>query len=710
MSGDRRAAPPALLAHAAAFAGGALLLLAVGQPIFTDDLWWHLALGRGFRAGGPWLDADPLLAAAAGPPSPASWWSDVALFELSRAGGFAALRALHAAAVAAILAAVWAALQRASRSPILASTGTLAFAALAAYRLVQLRPELVTIACALALWRLVLVPRRPLSARHILAFAGLSLLWVNAHAAFPLALLLPAAAIAGLLCAAPWRDAASRDLDRARARRLALALVAAGAATLVNPLGPRAHLAYLVAGGPTPALERVSDEWSPVSLFSLPTPAALPTPLAWVLAWAIGLGLALVLARAIRDARGAHTPSPDPALLGASLAAFALMLAAVRFLWLGVLPLLLFAAVLAPRPGASPRARWVIAGAAPLLLAAFLAFGTWPKITRGLPATWSDYAQPYQTGKYHAHAVWLLRDSDLRGTLHCDYSLGGFAGYWLAPEIRTVVNGSLNVPRGTLDAIGALALRRGERADEDFPALLERLGVDLFLGTRLPLAGADPRALVSTTGHLEGVPGWIPVFRNLSSALYLRADARGRENVTRLARWYAAQGVPFDATRGFDAGAVIERAGGWAFRHGMVPPRFARLAHVARHSDAPRDRTARSRAAIVYAVLGLYGNAIAIDRRSLQRDPGAVAVRRRLAWSLLRTGAYPEAAAVAAPLTSQPEADGLSHLIERTAREVLALDAASARARVALLPLLTRAEAHWLLVRTPTAPARPALD
>ena len=47
---------------------GCLLLLAAG-PILTDDLWWHLAMGRAYAAGGPWLAADPLLhtAHASGP-------------------------------------------------------------------------------------------------------------------------------------------------------------------------------------------------------------------------------------------------------------------------------------------------------------------------------------------------------------------------------------------------------------------------------------------------------------------------------------------------------------------------------------------------------------------------------------------------------------------------------------------------------------------
>src|SRR2546426_11386084 len=101
-----------------------MLLVSVGQPIITDDLWWHLGLGRAFAAHGPWLAEDPLLFAPAGPPSPASWLADVALAGVAHAVGFYALRALHAAAAAAILALAWGELRRASGPPALAGPRT----------------------------------------------------------------------------------------------------------------------------------------------------------------------------------------------------------------------------------------------------------------------------------------------------------------------------------------------------------------------------------------------------------------------------------------------------------------------------------------------------------------------------------------------------------------------------------------------------------
>ncbi len=72
---------PGLATHAIAAALLALLLAAVGQPIFTDDLWWHLALGEARASTGMSLEQDPLLYTAAGPPSSSPWLSQVVLFE-----------------------------------------------------------------------------------------------------------------------------------------------------------------------------------------------------------------------------------------------------------------------------------------------------------------------------------------------------------------------------------------------------------------------------------------------------------------------------------------------------------------------------------------------------------------------------------------------------------------------------------------------------
>ena len=91
----------AIAVHLLAIAVAGATLWLVGQPLYANDTWIHLALGEAFAAQGPWLAADPYLYAAPGPPAPSSWLGSTALYGVQSAVGFFGLRAAHVAAVAA---------------------------------------------------------------------------------------------------------------------------------------------------------------------------------------------------------------------------------------------------------------------------------------------------------------------------------------------------------------------------------------------------------------------------------------------------------------------------------------------------------------------------------------------------------------------------------------------------------------------------------
>jgi hypothetical protein len=682
----------------------ALLLLASGQPIVTDDTWWHLALGEAFAREGPRLAADPLLFTAPGPPSPASWAADVILFGLERGAGFTGLRLAHVALVAGILALAGSLLWRASRSAATAGLGTAAFAVCAAYRLVQIRPHLFSMIATLVLARL-LFDRSDVPSWRRIAFAALLLaVWSNLHAGFLLGPLLIGAATAALLIVAPLRTPAQRGLDRRRAVRLAAAFCIVALATLANPAGLGALLPYFDAGATTPALARVGDEWSAVDLFRLPRPGLPPSPLAWTLLWGLVVGTASAGLRAAwgwrrpADAAGSRI---DPALLGVAVASLAASLTAVRFVWLAIFPLMLLARwqPAGVRSMRSPCSRaWLAAALAVLLLIGFVRGGDWRTIAGSMPRSWTGYAQPYAAAKYHAHAVWLMQDAGLEGNLFNEYALGGFLGYWLSPRIRTFVNGSLNVSKEAIEANLPLRMRRGVRAGEGFPAALDRLGIDLFLGIHLPETGPRGRPWFYTTGHLEREPGWIQIFRNLRSALYLRDGPRNAANLERLATFYEDERVPFDRERGFEPERAIRLAPAWAIRHGVIPLGFAEIEAAARDALRPRRRDAAlDRLASLYATLGLYERAMRADRQLLAARPEALRPRRRLAWSLLREGRAAEALEVASSADAAPERDALLRGISAAARGALDLDGRKAAARAATLPVFTRPEAAQVL-------------
>ena len=261
-----------------------MLLLSVGQPVFSEDTWLRLSLGEAYATAGPWLVTDPLLHTATGPPAPAAWLSDIALYGIKSSFGFSGLRVVHVLGVVAILVLAWSLLRRVSTSPLFASLGTGLFAVLSAYRLFQLRPHLVSIGVALLLVRILVSDKQPPSWRRILIAVGLFALWANAHAAFVLGpVLIGAAAIGAGIAAWTRADATART----RAARIALALVLGLLATLLNPEGFAPHLLYLGAGVETPALEVVVDEWLSLSLFQLPPANLPPSLLCWVVVWGL---------------------------------------------------------------------------------------------------------------------------------------------------------------------------------------------------------------------------------------------------------------------------------------------------------------------------------------------------------------------------------------------------------------------------------------
>jgi hypothetical protein len=688
-----------------------MLLLSAGQPLFAEDTWWHLAMGEAYLAEGPWLEADPVLHTASGPPAPAAWLTALSLVGIERVWGFQGLRVTHGLLVAGILGLAWSALRRASGSGVYASLGTGLFAVLSAYRLFQLRPHLLSILAALLLVRLLIEAAEAPSWRRVAAAAGLLALWANLHAGFVLGPVLLAAAVAGLLIASFLR-AERRALDRSRARRLAAALVLSLLATLANPAGLQPHRLYFAAGGETPALGVVADEWAPLGLFELPVPNLPPSPLAWAVVWGLLLATPWAVWLAARGRRrapsaSARTAGVDPALVGVAVASLLALLSAVRLLWLGIFPLLVVGQSARALGGLRPRRAfaWAAAIAALLLVPGFARLGDWPMISNGIrPAA---YTQPYPAVKYHAHAVWFLRDAALEGNLFNDYASGNFLGYWLAPRMRVFLNGSLNVPKEVIEASHAIQ-RRGWESEQGFFDLLDRYRVDVFFGTGRPVVPLPNRPEIHTTTHLERTPGWIPVFRNLRSAVYLRADARNRPNLARVAAYYARERVPFDPERGFDPERVLGEAPGWAVEHGLVPVHYAEL-EAAAGSLAPSLRPpARAQLAAIYAALGLYEHAEAIDRGLLRAQPDSVPAARRLVWSLLHQRRVAESLAAAEQLAElAPPGDALSRLLVDAASRHAALPDAEAAALVAVLPVFTRPQGWQLLAGFLEPEARP---
>jgi hypothetical protein len=525
---------PGLLASVSLAALVGLVLFASARPIDTNDFWWHAKLGWAFSTQGLRLEADPLVhTARPGPPPNSSWLFDVAVYQLQRGIGFMGLRVVHLLAVAGALGLAFSALRRAAASLVPACLATGVFLILGWYRFLQLRPDLVSIPATLLLYHLVLAPRDPPAWSRVAAAVLLLVVWANLHPLYGVGLCLLLAALLGCgleALLARWpRGPATDAADPARAartRRIAVTLGLAAVATLINPEGLELHLTFLQASREA-AIFRIHDDWARFAPFDLHSPVNAVSALVCLLAdLTLGLFAVAACAAGLRHLRRRDAESLrrlDPVALALGVAASVAMFAAVRFLWLSFFPLLYLLRLqrrsCAGRAVPSRRADWLLATACSALALAVPAGARTSPATL-VPPVEGYLVMPYHTHKFYGEAIDFLFQARLKGRLFNNYPMGGFIGFWLGPELRTFIDGRMSVPDDVFDDLSSIETRRGGRPGETFVETLDRRGVDIFLGVGMPpsYVRSGRRGPRYTTAHLEGVPGWIPVFRSLEPA------------------------------------------------------------------------------------------------------------------------------------------------------------------------------------------------
>ncbi|MFK7898127.1 MAG: hypothetical protein AB8G23_20010 [Myxococcota bacterium] len=616
------------IARGAALVLAAILLYSVGGPLATDDLWWHLSLGYAYAEQGPWLAKDPHLFTAVRAPDPNAWLFDRLLAFVDTHAGLRALRLLHVALVASILAGVWHQLRRRAESPIFAALGFAMFIAVAAYRLVQLRPELATIGATILLTALMFGRMRPPSAARSALAIALCAVWSNLHPGYLLGPVLLLAVSASCFLGARLGPSASRSLESIRFQRYLLTAILGLAATGLNPDGYAALQTYTQAGVESVGQAMVVDEWRAFDPFQWPTNSLPPAPLTWLVQWFVMLGTVVGISVAIKRLQDSPDPSDgiDVAVL-VPLAAIGCIapLLAVRFLWLAFFPLLLGASHWRSRthPPASesslkPRTLdFAVVAAVVTLVPLFIAYSE----RKATPFTTSPerYAQDYDADRYYAHTAWFLRDAETEGALFQPYFMGGFLNYWLSPQHAVFVDGSLNLSPDAMNDYG-LIQRLGQTASsEAVTEVLDRWNVDFYIGVGLPQQPRPGRPWRYTAADLAASPGWMLVFKSLRSAVYMRDLPRNAKNLDRIETYYRDHHVPFDRKQGLKVFAALEQAPEWSIENGLAPRDFPQLKNAAegaipglstRLRDLAHERLART-----YAVLGLCEQARRVDAR-----------------------------------------------------------------------------------------------
>ncbi|MGH0031308.1 MAG: tetratricopeptide repeat protein [Myxococcota bacterium] len=597
-------------------------------------------MGALYAGGDLWPREDPLLhTTVLRAPVPHEWLFQVALHGVQQAFGFAGLRVVHTLAVAAIVVGVWRCFRGASRDATAAALATLVLVALSWFRFMQLRPDVLSALFTVGLYAWVLRPDAGPDRRHaVAALAGL-LVWVNAHSLFAVGLCLVVAALLGCglhaglarFVAADARDVAD---DRRRGVRLLAFFAAALLVTWWNPRGFDQHLTFFIESD-AGLIWKIQDDFLPWRPWSPPDGAGPAfTPLAWALAnllyGAFLLAAGVRLARFARRRDAASLETFDAVHFGLGLAACVASLVAVRFHWLAFFPLLYLLRPLAERP--------LPGGARAATAALATALALWLPVSAGAVAFRAEVAReplgywraPWLDVRYCGAGMRFLVDAGLEGRLYHPFNLGGFLGYHAAPRLRTFIDGRLDhVPPAVLNDY--LTIRRTSRRGPThvLQGQLDRWGIDLFFADTFP----EPWYADRESGqHLRRLPEWMPVFVARTHAVYLRRNPRNRANAARVARYWAAQGVPHDPRRGHEVAAVIREAPERAAELGLRLPADAAL------RARPDDPDALEALAAHAWRVGDFADQVALDERLVRLRPEARDPAFRLADGLYHLG------------------------------------------------------------------------
>ena len=622
----------------AALVWAALLVLGLAaRPVATDDLWWHLALGEVYADQGLSVPEDPLFHTAPGQPTvPHEWLFQVGVHGVERLTGFPGLRLLHAGLVSIVVVWSFLLMRRASGSTALAACALTVWLALSWYRLIQLRPELVSLVAILGITSLLFTRPATPGVGRIVACLALLVAWANTHSlvTIGLALLLASALGLGLeRTLLAWTGGEMSETERSRTRRIALVFGLALLVTALNPRGFDQHTTFLVESA-SGDIWRLHDDflawvpWAPV-----PDNPAL-TPLAWAVAdLLLLLCLGLAGTRAIRlwrarDSRAAR--QLDAPFLALAAAGFVAMATAVRFHWLALFPLLYL--LRAARDVGTPVRR--LAAVAAVGVAAALPHAV------GLAAFRSELARepsgywstPWLDARYCGPAARFLDDSGVHGRLFHPFNLGGFLGYWLAPELRTFIDGRLDhVPSGVLDDY--VEIRRGARMGDEERLIggLDAHGVAFFVGTHFE---GNRYRQGTWTDHLRRFPDWIPVFVAQECSVYMRRGPRNAQNLQRIATYYDERQITFDEAAGPDLASAWNAQPHWAVHNGVAPANVAALRRAARAAD---PEALDALAGALWRI-GAWEPQLRLERQLLALQPDHHESRRRLADALLQKG------------------------------------------------------------------------
>jgi hypothetical protein len=421
------------VAYAALGAVFGAIFLYVSMPLFSVDLWWHLASGRWVWEHRALMREDPFNFVSFPSDLPLwrkltftqYWLSQLMLYATYLAAGFKGVLLTRAAVITGAFATLYVLMRRngAGRAVAVAFLWLAAVVTVRELTYVEARPQMWTTLFAPLAVLLLDEMRRGGRGAHF-ALPALMLLWANMHAGFVL----------GALVIAIYAGTALVLRRGATPRAFYASCAGALLATVLTPGGYVPFLAVMKSlTDPTYA-----SVWSSIvegqSLLSHTT--------AWKALRGLPFLSALIALTALFFLARLHKPRgmvPEHALL--LLLVFAMGIKSIRYLIFFVQIAAFVSAVNATRAVEllTPGRLWERAGrlsTAVLLVVSLLVAVDLGRV--GLRRTGLLDAAPYNTE--YMGAVRFMRENGLTGNVMNDYAYGGYLMWWLGPEVKVMID------------------------------------------------------------------------------------------------------------------------------------------------------------------------------------------------------------------------------------------------------------------------------
>lgn len=466
----------------------ALLLAAICLPsLGAEDFWWHLRTGQLIIATHAVPHTDPFSFTAAGRPWVAhEWLSEVVIYLLYRAGGYAALLLVFSA----VTALAYGLMAWCSEGAAGARAFALVLAVWCARPTFSLRPDAFSLLLFAGFYALLEAHRRSGSVRPLLMLPLLLVLWVNLHGGYILGPVLILLFLGGAAVDALARRPGTRPFG-AQAKALLLAFAGCVLVVPLNPNGARLYV-YPFQTIDSRVMRALLMEWqSPDPRRPLFYPFFLLVALCLLAMWR----------------RRRNLPA-NQVLVFAFFTGAALH--SMRFISLSALagiPLLAgMMLARAPSPAAHPaHARRPLQVAALLVAAGLTGWVLYRAIVTAPEVVRRDFP---------VAAVNFLKQHQLPGRIFNAYSFGGYLIWRLYPQYRVFVD-------GRADVYGGAFLERFVniyRAEVNPRPVFNRLGVDTVI--------VQPQAALCVLLNMGN--DWKRVYQDRDAVIYTRAAALPR--------------------------------------------------------------------------------------------------------------------------------------------------------------------------------------